>query len=513
MLGILENQYIKKLKYLLYEYNEEIHSLFNLCSELKELYVSITRAKTFLFFYEENNEFFQQFLNLISEFNLFSDDYEESINNAIQYLNENLLEKTQLEKIAEDNYINGNYKKSEYYYTILGNDVMKIKSEINLKYEKIEKIKASINYNKIKFKELNNDVLKLINQVKFDEKNIKGEIYLNLENYTDAFNYFKEKKNYFKCGLIRYNEKKYEEAFNCFNEAKKYSNAIECLDKIGNYKKLFNYIKGIKTSFDLEHFIKYYIKYSNQFLKLYDIKIDKISNIRIKEKIELKNTNIIKKDIMEYKNEELLNLEINYDQDNDLFKYFPKLQFYDDNQNYFGINIFREKVIFPGHYKTETYAITDKIESDIFVNISSNKLIYKNIEEHKIICNYYIDILNFIINYLQITEEKAKIESIKNTNNFIITNTEQIKNMKSTLYQIDKIDDDNKKEEILDNLFKIKFSVDEEEIIEKVKREFKLNETSKRIIDIIILKQILYIFLLKYLHIYIDIELNMKKKI
>ena len=31
---------------------------------------------------------------------------------------------------------------------------------------------------------------------------------------------------------------------------------------------------------------------------------------------------------MEYKNEELLNLEINYDQDNDLFKYFPKLQFF-----------------------------------------------------------------------------------------------------------------------------------------------------------------------------------------
>ena len=35
-------------EYLLYKDDEEIHSLFNLCSELKELYVSITRAKTFL---------------------------------------------------------------------------------------------------------------------------------------------------------------------------------------------------------------------------------------------------------------------------------------------------------------------------------------------------------------------------------------------------------------------------------------------------------------------------------
>ena len=55
------------------------------------------------------------------------------------------MEKSELEKIEKDNYINGNYKKSVYYYTILGNDEMKIKSEINIKYEKIEKIKNQIN--------------------------------------------------------------------------------------------------------------------------------------------------------------------------------------------------------------------------------------------------------------------------------------------------------------------------------------------------------------------------------
>ena len=75
-------------EYLLYKNDEEIHSLFNLCSELKELYVSITRAKTFLFFYEKNTKLLNLFLDLIKEFNLINQGTEESINNAIQYLNE-----------------------------------------------------------------------------------------------------------------------------------------------------------------------------------------------------------------------------------------------------------------------------------------------------------------------------------------------------------------------------------------------------------------------------------------
>ena len=69
---------------------------------------------------------------------------------------------------------------------------------IYIKYAKIEKIKNQINYNKLEFKELNTEVLKLINQVKFDKNNIKREIFLNFENDNDTFKYFKEKKKYFK---------------------------------------------------------------------------------------------------------------------------------------------------------------------------------------------------------------------------------------------------------------------------------------------------------------------------
>ena len=85
--------------------------------------------------------------------------------------------------------------------------------------QKLKKLKTKL-INKLEFKELNTEILKLINKVKFDENNIKGEIFLNLENYNNAFKYFKEKKNYFKCGLIKQKEKQYEEVFNCFNESK-----------------------------------------------------------------------------------------------------------------------------------------------------------------------------------------------------------------------------------------------------------------------------------------------------
>ena len=74
--------------------------------------------------------------------------------------------------------------------------------------QKLKKLKTKL-INKLEFKELNTEILKLINKVKFDENNIKGEIFLNLENYNDAIKYFKEKKNYFKCGLIKQKEKQY----------------------------------------------------------------------------------------------------------------------------------------------------------------------------------------------------------------------------------------------------------------------------------------------------------------
>ena len=48
----------------------ENYSLFNFCSELKEFYVAITRAKSRLFIYEENMEILQLFIERINDLNI-----------------------------------------------------------------------------------------------------------------------------------------------------------------------------------------------------------------------------------------------------------------------------------------------------------------------------------------------------------------------------------------------------------------------------------------------------------
>ena len=70
-----------------------------------------------------------------------------------------------------------------------------------------------------------------------------------------------------------------------------------------------------------------------------------------------------------------------------------------------------------------------------YVNITNEKKINKNIEECQILCNRYIDILEFLINYLKITQEKANENILK----FIENYTGQIKYIKNIFYQFNKI--------------------------------------------------------------------------
>ena len=500
-------------EYLKPKNEHEAHSLFNLCSELKELYVSITRAKTFLFFYEENYKVFKIYLDLIKEFNLINEDSEDSINNAIQYLNEHLMDKKQLEKIAEDNYKNGNYKKSEYYYTILGNYEMKTKSEIFLKYEQIEKLKVSLSIKakQNEFKSLNEEVLDLINKIQFDEKSIKGEVFLNLGKNKNAFDYFFEKKNKFKCGLIKQKEHDYEQAFKFFNDAKKYSNAIDCLVESNNYRKLFNYLKNIKEYIDLEHFNLHYNKYGNEFLKLYDVKIDN----KINENYIMYHGYLITQLDFYIPNNFLIynvnyELSISIPKENNsglnIYKDFPKLSSFGSSFD-IGLTTFLQKHFFPRAEINKdnikrTIAINTKKKisnnQEIFINITDKKIIDKNIEEQKLLCNKYIDILGFFIDYLQIIQEKS--EKSNDIQNFINTYIEQIKNIKSTIYEIEhnKISNDEISEK-LDNLLSLRVSLDNIFLFNKIEKEFDLNEVSKKIIDIFIFKYNIVYFLIKSL--------------
>ena len=96
------------------------HILYNMCAELKELYVAITRAKTSLFFYDEDMDVYPNFIKILRNFNIINreEDQNRAIEYAVEYLKEHLLEENELRFIAEDNLKLGNYKKAEFYFNI-----------------------------------------------------------------------------------------------------------------------------------------------------------------------------------------------------------------------------------------------------------------------------------------------------------------------------------------------------------------------------------------------------------
>ena len=205
------------------------HKLFNMCSELKELYVAITRAKTSLFFYDEEQTIYPLFIKILKHFNLINkeEDQDKAIQYAIDYLSEHLLDEKELKFIAEDNFKMGNYKKAEFYFNILKDEKNAKKSLIFLKFEEIQKMK-NINKNSTEFKNLNLELLDLIKlyKISLDDYDILGDIYINLEMFDEALKFFKNKNNKKKCGLIYQSMKKYSKAFNLFDSLKEYGLAI-----------------------------------------------------------------------------------------------------------------------------------------------------------------------------------------------------------------------------------------------------------------------------------------------
>ena len=84
----------------------EISSLniFPLCSELKELYVGITRAKSIMFIYEEDTSVFLTLKKILNDNELIEEDTLVGIEFAERYLTEQSLTREQLKAMAHDEY-------------------------------------------------------------------------------------------------------------------------------------------------------------------------------------------------------------------------------------------------------------------------------------------------------------------------------------------------------------------------------------------------------------------------
>ena len=418
--------------------NEQL-SLFNFCSELKEFYVAITRTKSRLFIYEENMELLKLFIERINDLDILVQDifikkkeekiddntknyiYVEKIgdtfnllnrkvNGLLNFLNRSRTTKEKLEETGYNEYNEDNeynYKKALYLFQVINNDLMKNKCLINLKYIEMQKIKGTKNEDlKRKYILINQEILDLINKINYDdERQIKGEVLLNLEKYDDALDYFISKNNYKKCGIALIKQKKYEQALEYFLKGKEYSFAVYCLIENCQYNKLYLFLLKYKEQFDLEH-IQYYYKITcDKFFKKYIIptkNYDKLMRefniMKQKEKNKENNTvddnkKIIIKDIISYdmnKNENKIYL----DKENKLFSLL--------NENKIKI---KSPFIFSPNSDYNIFDI-DKSDKNNIYNLQKTK------EQIIFLINAFKEIINYMSVYLQIiitkTEETKK---------------------------------------------------------------------------------------------------------
>ena len=137
----------------------------------------------------------------------------------------------------------------------------------------MQKIKGTKNEKiKEKYIRLNEEILDLINKIDYDdERQIKGEVLLNLEKYDDALKYFISRNNYKKCGISLIKQKNFENALEYFKKGKEFAFSVYCLIEMGKYQELYLFLLKNKEQFDLEHIQHYYKITCDKFFKKYAI--------------------------------------------------------------------------------------------------------------------------------------------------------------------------------------------------------------------------------------------------
>ena len=406
-------------------------SIYNFCSELKELYVAITRAKSRLYIYEEDRDILRLFMHKIYNFDIISqevfnkktdeenkdkfklllnqeDNYNllnKKVIGCIKFINNSRLTKEKLLKTAYDEYNQDNeykYKKSLYLFQVLNEEIMKTKCLINLKFIEMQKLKGTENKTiKDKFITLNKEIIELIGKINYDDnKQIKGEVLINLERYNEVLEYFINKNNYKKCGIVLIKKKEYENALSYFIKGKEYSFAVNCLIELKNYQRLYDFLLEYKEEFDLEH-IQYFYKITcDKFFQKYVIPI-KDNKKGFKTKKAKKGVN---DDINDKKEYEGGIFNINYD----LEKKSSDKKFFDEKYNLYDL-ISNEKIKIKN-----PFILTSEPNSAIFAIDSTqdnNENIYtiqKTKEQLMYLITTFKELLNFMLVYLQIIITKTE---------------------------------------------------------------------------------------------------------
>ena len=451
---------------------KENYSIYNFCSELKELYVAITRAKNRLYIYEEDKDILRLFMLKIFNFDIISqevfiqkmdpdnkdkfklllnqeDNYNllnKKVIGCIKFINSSHITKENLLKTAYDEYNQDNeynYKKSLYLFQVLNEEIMKTKCLINLKFIEMQKLKGTKDELIYKqFMSLNNEIFELIQKINYDDiKQIKGEVLLNLQLYKEALDYYISKNNYKKCGIVLIKQKMYEEALSYFIKGKEYSFAVNCLIEIKNYQRLYDFLLEYKDEFDLEH-IQYFYKITcDKFFQRFMIQIkDSKKTIKIKKSKKGKNNEDGKDD--KYRNKGGI-FEVNCDIDN---KNSDK-KFFEEKNNLYEL-LTNEKIKIKNAFIDSTYTQNSIFNLDF---VEKNSIIFtlqKTKEEIIYLINTFKSMIYFMLVYLQIIITKTE----KNNNQALF-----IKESKKLISNIEnKITKENlSREELIDIMEKL----------------------------------------------------------
>ena len=433
----------QKFNIQLYTDFKEQFSMYNFCSELKEFYVAITRAKSRLYIYEEDKDILKLFIQKINNFDILTqdvyfqkvDDENENkfkliINNednykllnkkiigCLKFINNSHITKEKLLTTAYDEYNQNNeynYKKAFYLFQVLNEEIMKNKCLINLKYIEIQKLKGT-NTEPIKtqFISINQEIYELINKINYDDnRQLKGEVLMNLDLNNEALDYYKSKNNYKKCGIVYMKLEDYESALQCFIKGKEYSFAVNCLIDYKKYERLYDFLLEYKEEFDLEH-IQYFYKITcEKYFKKYKIKIKDNKN-----KDEFGNFDNNNKKIIER------TFNVIFDKE----KKDEEKIFFDEKINLYNL-ITDEK------FKIKSpFILTSNPNNNIFdiENIDKNNIytIQKTNKEIIYLINVFKKLLKFTLVYLQIIITKT--ETSNNQKSFIIESKEIITNIEN----------------------------------------------------------------------------------
>ena len=240
------------------------HEQFDFCTEIKRFYVMITRPRTFLLFYEEED--CSAIYNAFFKYELISKDTSSTIEKQIisYFKNAKLsIQNTQkMYHLAEEKFKEKDYKKAAFLFRQINYTNQAMEAEIYMKWEELKDLVVKGNQHE-KVRMLIKSLLSDFNCLpdSYEDKDaIQGDCFLYSEEYDKALEVYKKYKKYDKCADIMHTKKKdYENAIPFYLLDHNYPMCFLLYEQIEKYEEMLEFTKKIKDEIGLVEFHNKYM--------------------------------------------------------------------------------------------------------------------------------------------------------------------------------------------------------------------------------------------------------------